>query len=194
MEPKTRFIFEYLMLAIFVLLMILTRAQHVSTPFALPDASLAVFFFAARYLKSASYFIVLFVFSVIIDYFAITSFGVSDYCITPAYIFMLPTYGVMWWAGRALSKSAQTAWPNWGLGLLIALSLSTSLAFLISNGSFFWFSGKVLNTEFSQYSLEMTGYYLPYLVSTLFYGLLVFVLEGLLLTIINARHDGIKFR
>ena len=67
-----------------------TRFHHEGTAFALPDASLAVFFLAGAFLSTSGVFIGLLALAGIIDYLAVTSLGVSDYCFSPAYAFMAP--------------------------------------------------------------------------------------------------------
>ena len=152
-------------------LMALTRFHHFGSAFSLPDASLAVFFMAGFCNLKARIFWVLVALAGSIDYFAIAQFKVSDYCISPAYIWLLPTYAVMWMGGRLASAFSQLNFAASFKILGIAI-VAVTLAFALSNGSFYWFSGKFADLSWPQY-LEKTGhYYLPYASSTLFYCLL----------------------
>ena len=166
-----------------------TRFHHFGSVNFLPDASLAVFFLAGFYLlnKPVSmpiaerqagivlFFSGLAIFSLLIieagliDYVAINNGGVSDWCITPAYLFLIPTYAVMFFAGKwcaqyqLLSKA--------GMGRIAAgLLLATSIAFIISNGSFYLFSGRYAEMNGLEYGGRVSAYYLPYLAYTMLYS------------------------
>lgn len=159
-------------LAALAMLMALTRFHHEGTAFALPDASLAVFFLAGFYLGRASLFLALLAEAAAIDYLAIAQLGVSDYCVSPAYVFLLPTYGLMWLAGRWLSRQERHPWAVY-LGLAAAsLLVSASAAFVVSNGSFYLFSGKLAGLGLADYASDLAGQYLPYVGAAAFYAAL----------------------
>lgn len=154
-----------------IALMTLTRFHHFGDALHLPDASLAVFFFAGLYRNNLLLAFLLGL-AGLIDYLAIAN-GTSAWCLSPAYVFLIPTYVVMWWAGRhclKLSSQSQTATPFLvsALGWLI---LATSAAFAISNGSFYSLSGRYSDLSILEYSTRVMNYYLPYLSSTLVYSL-----------------------
>ena len=170
-------------------LMAATRFHHFGSVNFLPDASLAVFFLAGFYLLNKSvampkteeqagaesYFPGLAIFSLLIieagliDYVAINNGGVSDWCITPAYMFLIPTYAVMFFAGK---WSAQyPLFSKAGVGkIALALLLATSVAFILSNGSFYLFSGRYAEMNGLDYGGRISVYYLPYLAYTLLYS------------------------
>jgi hypothetical protein len=156
---------EYLPIPL-IALMVLTRFHHFGDVLHLPDASLAVFFFAGFYRKKM-FFAFLLVLAALIDYLAIEN-GTSGWCVTPAYIFLIPTYAVMWFAGRycstvkalAIAKLAKSA------GLLI---MSTSTAFAISNGSFYLFSGRYEELSLGEYFVRVAQYFPSYVGATLVY-------------------------
>lgn len=168
-----------------MVLMAATRFHHFGTPWALPDASLAVFFFAGVCLYARGFFLALLVEAACIDYLAIQDLGVSDYCMSPAYLFLIPTYAVMWFGGqgcqRIYSRSLIGLTRAFG-GLLVA----TSSAFLISNTSFYWLSSKVMMPNWAQYVDIFATYYPAYLSSTLAYGLVLY-LVGVLLSLLRSR-------
>ncbi|MBI3778285.1 MAG: hypothetical protein HY274_05150 [Gammaproteobacteria bacterium] len=158
-------------LVIFILLALLmaaTRYHHFGSALHLPDASLAVFFMAGFYLAGVLAFPVLLVEAGLIDYLAITVGGVSDFCVTPAYGFLIPAYGAMWFAGRWAAGKVQMRWQSL-LPLFGALFVATSIAFLISNGAFYMLSGRFPDLSWAQYSERVAKYYPPYVAWAFFY-------------------------
>jgi hypothetical protein len=128
----------------------------------------------------------------LIDYLAISN-GTSAWCVTPAYVFLIPTYTVMWLAGRYCHSLTETgtnelAFSIKAIGLLV---LATSLAFVISNGSFYLFSGRSADLSWPQYLAGILQYYKPYISSTLIYGIVGFALVKLVKAIV-AIQDGHK--
>ena len=156
---------EYLPLSL-IALMVATRFHHFGDVLHLPDASLAVFFFAGFYRKKV-FFGFLLALAALIDYLAIEN-GTSGWCVTPAYVFLIPTYAVMWFAGRYCStfKPMKMAELAKSAGLL---ALATSAAFAISNGSFYLFSGRYEDLSLGEYVVRVAQYYPFYVGSALIY-------------------------
>ncbi len=150
------------------LVMAATRFHHFGSAVNLPDASLAVFFLAGFYLRPTLFFAALLAEAGLIDYFAITVGGVSDFCVTPAYGFLIPTYGVMWFAGRWAAGKVQLRWQSL-LPLFGSLFVASSIAFLISNSAFYILSGRFPDLSWMQYSERVAKYYLPYVTAALGY-------------------------
>lgn len=151
-----------------IALMAATRVHHFGTPLHLPDASLAVFLLAGFFIASPLLFSALLLEAGLVDYLAITQFGVNDYCITPAYWFLIPTYAVLWFAGRYYARIHQHTLRS--LGVFAGLSFAaTSAAFLISNGAFYLFSGRFENVSFTEYAQRVADYYVPYLTGAAVY-------------------------
>ncbi len=160
--------------AALVLLMAATRFySHFGSSVSLPDASLAVFFLAGFYLArlalpAAVAFVLLLLVAGGVDYYAIVFRGVSDACISPAYWFLIPTYACLWYAGRWFAAHQQMKWAN--LGVLAAVAWgSTTVAFLISNTSYYLLSGRIANISLMQYADGIAKYYPPYLSCTMLY-------------------------
>ncbi|HLS98056.1 MAG TPA: hypothetical protein VK018_04980 [Porticoccaceae bacterium] len=153
----------WLPLAVPVLLMLATRMDHFGSALRLPDASLAAFFFAGLLLRGQPgtlAFPFLCALAGAIDYWAITEKGVSAFCVTPAYGFLLPTYFALWWAGRTGAHLDLAQGAGWlRLGSLATLAVLT--AFVISNGSFYLFSGYVTTPGIADY-LAGVARYLPH--------------------------------
>ena len=124
----------------FAALMIATRYRHFGGVVALPDASLAVFLIGGFYVRRVSGFVLLLVLASLIDQAAVRWGGVSDWCVTPAYAFLVPAYGAAWlagvWAASAFSPDARGA-----LRVLAGFAAGTVSWFALSNAGFYWFSG-----------------------------------------------------
>lgn len=161
------------------LLMAATRMHHFGSSLHLPDASLAVFLLAGFFIASPLLFGGLFLEAVALDYVAITQLGVDNYCVTPAYWFLLPTYAVLWLAGRYVARNHQDS--QRGLGLFAAISLlAVNVAFVISNGSFYLLSGKFADMSMAEYASRMTQYYAPYVSGAVIYLVPAVMLYALL--------------
>jgi hypothetical protein len=165
--------------------------HHFGSGLHLPDASLAVFLLAGFFIASPLLFAGLFLEAVALDYVAITQLGVDNYCVTPAYWFLLPTYAVLWFAGRYTARNHQDTLR--GLGLFSAISLlAVNLAFVISNGSFYLLSGKFADMSMAAYASRMTQYYVPYVTGAVIYLVPAVILYALLARrpAISATHVG----
>lgn len=152
------------------LLMAATRFHHEGTSFALPDASLAVFFLVGWYSSQRIHLLGFLIGAAFIDYVAIALMGVSDYCVTPAYAFLIPTYGTLWIGGRWMAQGHRRGRALPWTRFVLALPGVSTLAFLLSNGSFFLLSGRFDNIDFTLYVQELLREYPPYTLSTLFYA------------------------
>ena len=149
-------------------LMAATRMHHFGTALHLPDASLAVYMLAGFFIASPLFFAGLLIEAGALDYVAITHLGVNDYCITPAYGFLIPTYAVLWFAGRYYARIHQQSWRSLGIFSGIAFA-AVSVAFLISNGAFYLFSERFPNMSVAEYAARVAQYYPQYLTGGLLY-------------------------
>jgi hypothetical protein len=175
---QTRTIAIFVALAV---LMAVTRFNHFGSAVALPDASLAVFFLGGLYLArmgraSAFAFIALILEAGMIDYYATFIQGTSDWCMTPAYWFLIPTYGSLWLVGRwfalrhgmegkALAGLALTAWA------------ASSFAFILSNATFYLFSEHFAEMSAVEYTASVGQYYVLYVSVALLYIVSAFALH-----------------
>ena len=71
--------------------------------------------------------------------------------------------------------------------LTVSLGLSVTLAFLISNDSFYWISGKVTGVGILEYAKGLTREYPPYVGATAIYVLLGFVVDAVLRYLSSVR-------
>ncbi len=151
-----------------VALMAMTRMHHFGSGLHLPDASLAVFLLAGLLVASPLLFGLLLVEAAAMDYVAITHLGVSDFCVTPAYWFLMPTYAVLWFAGRTYARLHQDSLHS--LGLFSAVSFAAvSAAFVISNGAFYLFSGRYPGMDMGEYASRVAQYFVPYVTGAAIY-------------------------
>lgn len=127
--------------AILIVLIAITRGHHFASVDHLPSASWAVFFLAGVYLKPLWSFPLLILEAFILDFAAITFGGVSSFCVTPAYIMLVPAYASLWWAGRWYAQRHHERWSSLPV-LFGSLLVSTGVCQIISSGSFYFYSGR----------------------------------------------------
>jgi hypothetical protein len=157
--------------AILALVMLATRINHFGV---VPDASWAVFFIAGFYLRGSARwaFPLLMALAVLIDFFVITGQGInfwSHYCVSPAYWFLVPSYGALWFGGSWL-RAHYAGLHARELGLLLGSALvAASVCYLVSNGSFYWISASVPSRSVAGWVENLGDWYLPYLRTTLMY-------------------------
>lgn len=153
--------------AAMVLLMASTRSHHFDALTHLPDASLAAFLLAGIYLPLLA-FPALLVVAGLSDYAAFNYAGVSDWCFSPAYWFLIPTYAVLFYAGRYYAARHRQTLR--GLAMFsVTTFAATSVAFVLSSGSFFLFSGRFAEMSALQYTSSVAKYFLPYQISAFMY-------------------------
>lgn len=152
---------DAVILVALALLMLVSRYHHFGTRFSLPDASFAIFFLAGLYLRRPVFFVSLAVEAVVIDYVTITYLGVSNWCWTPAYAGLAISYLALWGGGFFCHRLRSNASGGLALYGLVAFA-SASAAYLISDGAFYWLSGRITAPNLSGYWLHMTKYYVSY--------------------------------
>jgi hypothetical protein len=149
---------------ILLLLLALTRLPMLGPAFHLQDASWAVFFVAGFYLRDQWRwaFPLLMATAVAIDYIAIQYLGISNYCVTVAYWFIVPAYASLWLGGRWFRN--RMSMDLRGVALLsCSLLVAVSVCFLISNGSFYWIGDRVAHRSWSGWLDNLGDWYLPFL-------------------------------
>jgi hypothetical protein len=129
-----------------------TRVSHFGTSALLPDASLAVFLLGGMLLGGWQCFALLFA----------AAFG---WCLTPAYWGLLPTYAVLWLAGRRLGRQDGPSFVR-DAGVSVT---AVALAFVISNATWFAFSDMAGGMSAADYALAVAKYFPPYLGSAMLY-------------------------
>jgi hypothetical protein len=147
-------------------LLILTRVGHFGSTFSLPDASLAVFLLGGLWLGNWGWFALLLAAAFAVDVSLARTAEEAGWCLTPAYWGLIPTYAVLWLAGRWLAREERALLP--GTFILMA-GLAASLAFVISNATFWAFSGLFPGMGVLEYAFKVAGYFPPYLGSAALY-------------------------
>ena len=117
------------------LLMAVTRGQHFASVENLPSASWAIFFIAGFYLRARLAFVALFAEAVLLDFSALASGSISDWCLSPVYWALVPAYASLWVGGRLLAKVAREDLRSLAL-LVLSVLVAALVAYLISGGSF----------------------------------------------------------
>ncbi len=149
-------------------LMAATRGHHFGTLEHLPSASWAVFFLAGLYLSSRWVFPALLAEAALLDVAAVTWGGVDNFCVSPAYGFLLPAYGALWGAGHWYTarhrENVVTLLP-----LAVSLVLGAALCELLSSGGFYFFSGRFEQTNLTQFATRLVEYFPGAFLSVLFY-------------------------
>ncbi len=173
-----------------VSLMIITRGHHFASLQNLPDASWAIFFLAGMYLRSAWPLLGFFALSWWLDFAAYTWGGTSGFCLTPAYIFLLPAYSALWFAGRWYANQHQFAWRTL-MPLSLSILVGLSLCELFSSGGFYFFSGRFEETTLVEFGSRLVKFFPMYIESFLFYiGIATVVHTTFVLIPSNQQHTN----
>ena len=136
--PKINSQESFLILAL-SFLMILTRGSHITTLYALPDASLALFLIGGIYLQNIRFFVTLFLLGLFIDFGAAALDPKLGFCLTKGYWGLIPAYAILWMSGCFLNQRKFLQ----KLSIFIPfVSIAIMLAFLISTQTYYLFSGR----------------------------------------------------
>jgi hypothetical protein len=169
-------------------LMWATRSHHFGSMLHLPDASWAAFFIAGVMGTRIRVALWLMVNAGVIDYLALLG-GVSSYCVTPAYVFLIPTYLTLWASGRWAHVSFAWDWQSL-VKSGVALCAGVVGAFIISNASFYALAGYFKDMPALQFTNSVVVYLPHFLQSTAMYcvvaALVAFVWQHAS-NLINAR-------
>lgn len=135
-----------------------TRGHHVATLTHLPDASWAIFFLLGFYFRNRVLLPLFLAQAALVDYLAITQFGTSDYCVTPAYAFLLPAYSALWLAGRWYAARCQFQVRSLPLFAAAAVA-GGAVCELISSGSFYFLGGRFADTSLAEFASRLLRYF-----------------------------------
>ncbi|HEY0504077.1 MAG TPA: hypothetical protein VGD42_11355 [Lysobacter sp.] len=171
----------------FAALMIATRFHHFGDALHLPDASMALFFLGGLYLRRHWQFAAFAALAVAIDWIAIEHAGVSDFCVTPAYSFLLPAYAVLWYGGRWAAGRLADRWVSMPGVAGVALACA-SLSFAISNGAFYWLGGRYANPHFAEYLARAWQWGPLFVRTTMAYVVVALVVHVLVARALAARN------
>lgn len=177
-----------------VTLMAMTRFNHFGSSAALPDASYAVFFlgglFLGRVRAALAILAVLLVEAALVDYYAINFAGVSGWCVTQAYGFLVFAYSALWFVGRWYAPRHELTGKGL-LGLFAAAAVAGSLAFVIANVSFYLLAGYFGSMGIAEFTASVAQYFGSYVsVAVLYIGCAVLVQMMLAMRSGKAEHDS----
>ena len=154
------------------LLMAVTRFNHMGSSASLPDASYAVFFLGGLYLgriRGALVILALLLLeAALVDYYVINFQGISSWCVTSAYSFLVFAYGALWmighWFAPRFSMTAK------GLaGMFAAAAVAGGAAFIIANVSFYLLAGYFDTMSVVEYSSRVSQYFGSYVAVAVMY-------------------------
>jgi hypothetical protein len=169
-------------------LMIVTRSGHLGTAWQPPDASWAVLYIAGFYFgREWRWALPTLLFSAIaVDFIVIRDLGVSAYCVTVAYVFMLPAYSVLWlggaWMHRAYRQDLADL-ARW----VVSLAIAASLCFFLTDASFYWLGGRVPNPSLGGWWQNFTQRYPGFIGVPFAYGGIAALLHVVLARPARAR-------
>jgi hypothetical protein len=139
---------------------------HFGDHFSLPDASWAMFWLTGLLTTRLLWPVLLMSACAVIDYYVIAH-GVSAYCFTPAYPFLIPAYGSLWWLGRQAELPAHGA--DW-LRVAASITAGVVLCFVVSNSGFYLASGYFAKMPVMLYAKAVLRYLPHYLWQTALYA------------------------
>lgn len=139
-------------------LMIATRGQHFASVDALPSASWAVFFLAGALLRPMWTLPAFFLLSSLLDFSSLASGTISDWCMSPAYWALAFAYASLWLGGhvyRGVHRDSPGTVPR----LACVLVATATVAYLLSKGGFYFFSGRYPEPTFAGFLARIPHYY-----------------------------------
>lgn len=161
-------------------LMAATRIHHFGVGAILPDASVAVFFLAGMLHGRPMVLVAFIVEAAVLDQFAFTLAGVSDWCFTPAYAALPPAYGALFFAGWA-SRTLFGTEPERLVRLAANLFVGIVGFFAVSNLGFWAASGYFAGMPLGEYAGAVMKYLPPYLATGFAYSAAFLAVLGLAL-------------
>jgi hypothetical protein len=152
-----------------------TQTQRIGIFLMLALAMAATRFLAGFWLRGSARwaFPLLIAEAVLVDFFVVTGAGLdfwTHYCVSPAYWTMPAYFGALWFGGSWLAHhQSGLRLPTLGLAA-VALVVSETVCYLISNGSFYWLSASVpLPRSSASWLVNLGDWYLPFLGTTALY-------------------------
>ncbi|MGX5731294.1 hypothetical protein ACWKWK_12250 [Pseudoxanthomonas beigongshangi] len=140
------------------LLMIATRGQHFASVNALPSASWAVFFLAGALLRPMWALPAFFLLSSLLDFSSLASGTITDWCMSPAYWALAFAYAALWLGGHVYRGLHCDHWRTLPR-LALVLVATASVAYLLSKGGFYFFSGRYPEPTMAGFLARVPHYY-----------------------------------
>lgn len=166
------------------LLMLATRGLHMA---AVPDASWAALFLAGFYLRGLRSYGLLLTEAVLIDYIATQHNGLSSHCLSVAYAMIIPAYGLLYMAGRLARRWTKAlSWRDAAL-VTLCLLVGVSLCFALTDGAFYWLSGRFVHPDVSGWAAHFAKWYAHFLITPVAYCAAAFAIHALWLRFAQLR-------
>lgn len=140
-------------------LMIATRGQHFASVDALPSASWAVFFLAGALLRPMWALPAFFLLSSGLDIGSYALGTITDWCLSPAYWALALAYGALWLGGRVYADRLHRDRWRTAPRLLVALLIAATVAYLLSKGGYWFFSGRYAEPTVQGFIARIPHYY-----------------------------------
>jgi hypothetical protein len=138
-----------------------------------------VFFLAGVYLRPALALAGFMLEALLLDVVAVTWGGVSGFCLSPAYVFLIPAHATLWAAGRWYAARHRWGWSTL-LTLVGSLFAGVAVAELLASGGFYLFSGRFVDLSLAELGGRLSAYFPSSVEALAFYvGLAMLVHLGL---------------
>lgn len=159
---------QWVIVSALLLMMLVTRPHMLNH---LQDASWAIFLLLGFYIRSHIAFIGFMVTAIVIDLAVVEYTQIDNYCMTPAYPFIIPAYAVLWGAGRWLAGQHQShgSYRKTLIQGTLAAVLAITICFGITNIGFYWFSEHFEDMSLSAYAADVAKYLVAFMQTTFFY-------------------------
>ena len=149
-------------------LLFFTRYSYFGLSAYCANASLAVFLLGGFYLRRHQLFAGFLAFALLIDALALWQGHVSAALFTRAYLFEPLAYALLWYGAARLALRARAPLALCGGMLLLA-----TLAFTLTNGSFYWLSGFFPGASMSGWAADFARWAPLFVGTTIAYVALV---------------------